>query len=590
MTSPRPSPTGRNGDRGQLILVAGFVIAVTFVALALVMNAAIFTENLATRSGPPGPDEALSYRQAVEQTVFDIVVYANRVNDTDYDGLATNVTIAVREYGALSGRQHAVSGAAVNLSRSPSFNNGTELSQNGTGNFSDATGTENWSLASGVDNTRDFTIKVSSLNSLESNGDGHGFRVVANESGDDWWFNVTRVNNASGDYAVVTVHDPSGAETTCGKDVGASDSDFWVNVTAGTVAGEDCTALEFRDGVSDGYRIWFENTTQIQGSYSLIVDREYGGVSPSSYGAGADEPTKDHTIYATDVGMVYQTSDLYYETTLEVAPSVTRDLPIGILEYPGVIVTSPDGAVGGDDGDTNDLNVGGAQALGGTGDVDGDGRTELPYIDSSGNLKTNDSEGEVQTLVDKSSVSNDKEPDTDKTRMATGSWQGSPTSVFYANANHDKIYRVTPGGSPVLVKDVSSNGANAVLGPGDIDGDGDNELVYADGSQEVRYIEPSGTVKTTGFTSGSSSGIGNGLLTDIDDDGTDEAIIVDGSNDVRFLDSTGAIAKPAQSSVDAAKSPLTAADVDGDGEREVVYIDASSANRNTSTTSTVAQQ
>jgi hypothetical protein len=90
-------------------------------------------------------------------------------------------------------------------------------------------------------------------------------------------------------------------------------------------------------------------------------------------------------------------------------------------------------------------------------------------------------------------------------------------------------------------------------------------------------LETNGT-KQTAFTSlGSSEGIGSGTLQDVDGDSTDEAIVVDGSNDIRVIAATGPEATPAQSSVDAAKSPVTAADVDDDGNSEIVYIDDTSS-------------
>ena len=248
----------------------------------------------------------------------------------------------------------------------------------------------------------------------------------------------------------------------------------------------------------------------------------------------------------------------------------------GALDQPGAVVTGSDGAVG-DGGDPIDIGPSNPQALGASADVDSDGRAELPAVDGSGDLVVSDSDGARQTVVDRSDVPNAEQPDTDKTLMATGNWDGSPQSVFYANENHNDIYRVTPGGSPTLVASLDGNGVNSVLGPGDIDGDGTDELVYAGGSQEIRYVEPGGTTETTGFTSGSSTGIGNGPLVDFDGDGTDSALVVDGSNDVRLVEADGAVRKPAQSSVDAAKSPVTAADVDGDSAMEIVYVDASSS-------------
>jgi len=262
----------------------------------------------------------------------------------------------------------------------------------------------------------------------------------------------------------------------------------------------------------------------------------------------------------------------------------------GVLDRTGSLVTNPIGTIGGNDSETLDLNLENAQALGNTGDIDGDGSTEVPYIDETGDLRINDSTGETQTLVDASEVSTDARPDTNKTLVATDSWLGSDTSVFYANEDHDEIYRVEPGESPTRVQDengndvdVASNGVNSVAGTADIDGDGVDELVYTDSSQTIRYIEPDGTVRTTGQGVGSSTGIGNGnAFIDTDGDGTEEVIIVDGSNDVRLVEAGGTVHDPplAQSEVNAAKSPVTADDVDDDGNLEIVYTDDDTVNDN----------
>ena len=73
---------GRNenaggGDRGQMIIVAAFVLAVSIVALALILNSAIFTQNLASRSGSSGTTEALAERSSVEQGVGDLMYHLN---------------------------------------------------------------------------------------------------------------------------------------------------------------------------------------------------------------------------------------------------------------------------------------------------------------------------------------------------------------------------------------------------------------------------------------------------------------------------------------------------------------------------------
>ncbi len=257
----------------------------------------------------------------------------------------------------------------------------------------------------------------------------------------------------------------------------------------------------------------------------------------------------------------------------DTVPSLEEDA-VAPFDQPGGITTVDDGAAG-DGGASVGVGPGSAEVLGNTGDIDGDGRTELPYVDSSGNLQVNDSSGQTETLVDASSVSQG-DPETTNSLMATGTWNGSDTAVFYADDSRNAIYRVSPGGSPTEVTsgDGSSNGIQSVLGFGDIDGDGTDELVFADDSQNVQYLDPDGTKSGNIFTStGNNNGIGNGPLPDPDGDGTDEAVVVTGSNEVALVDTGGLDAT--LTSGGAAKSPATAADVDDDGSLEIVFVDAS---------------
>ncbi|MEF8907354.1 MAG: hypothetical protein V5A13_05805, partial [Haloarculaceae archaeon] len=57
------SGTDPDRDRGQIILVTAFALAVAFVALSVVINGAIFTQNLATRGDTAGGGDALQQRQ-----------------------------------------------------------------------------------------------------------------------------------------------------------------------------------------------------------------------------------------------------------------------------------------------------------------------------------------------------------------------------------------------------------------------------------------------------------------------------------------------------------------------------------------------
>lgn len=221
---------------------------------------------------------------------------------------------------------------------------------------------------------------------------------------------------------------------------------------------------------------------------------------------------------------------------------------------------------------TSDLD-----ALGNTDvDVTDDGRSDVPFVTDDDEIAITNGTNETTILATSGDIPGTIEGS--KTRLAAAAWNGNDESVFFVNENHDTLYRVEPGESPVVVA-TPGNGAQSVLGPGDADGDGDRELLFADGSQRLRYVEPGGgTEKIENGGTGSSSGIGSGSIADFDDDGTVTVVTVNGSNDLKLVSeptSQGGEGTRTISSVDAAKAPVTVADVDGDGDSEILYTGTS---------------
>ncbi|PSQ15044.1 hypothetical protein BRD02_07705 [Halobacteriales archaeon QS_8_69_73] len=53
-------PMSDDADRGQLLVIVGLIIAVSFIGLAVALNAAIFSENLSTRESVDA-EEAAAY-------------------------------------------------------------------------------------------------------------------------------------------------------------------------------------------------------------------------------------------------------------------------------------------------------------------------------------------------------------------------------------------------------------------------------------------------------------------------------------------------------------------------------------------------
>ena len=217
-------------------------------------------------------------------------------------------------------------------------------------------------------------------------------------------------------------------------------------------------------------------------------------------------------------------------------------------------------------------------------DLDGDGKDEIPYVRKDNQkIEMIDADTERKTDTQELVPSDASEgvPADNKTRLSTGTWD-SPESVFYANEDHETIYRVSwdsGSGSATDPDSIAtpSDGAQAVLGIDDINGDGGKELVFADASQAVRYIEePGGAIKKLDDGGvGSSEGIGSGGLVDFDGDGTASAVFINGSNNLRIVDADGTdrtISLDDGSDDGAAKTPPTAIDLDGDDDLEIAYL------------------
>ncbi|WP_372479085.1 hypothetical protein ACAH01_10095 [Halomicrobium sp. HM KBTZ05] len=311
-------------DRAQVILVAAFVMAVTFVMLALVVNSAIFTENLASRGETAGSDDALLVRQSVEQSTGHAIEYANTHNASDTTTLATSLDESVSTLSALSGEHHASGGKVVSVAGPTDIENGTRIRDDAPGGSSFENASEggatsvDWRVAHGVAETRAYRMNVSGVNRTGNfGGPADQFRVrIADSAGATWTMNVTH-DSADGTYKI-GVEDGAGRQGVCAVDDGVDY--FHVDLTAGLVDGTPCPALSFGEGVSEPYEIAYEEGDEVTGNYSLIVgeDATSNGNLPSS--STGDDPYATPAIYAANVTYRYDGAKLRYETTIRVAP------------------------------------------------------------------------------------------------------------------------------------------------------------------------------------------------------------------------------------------------------------------------------
>lgn len=310
-------------ERGQLILLAGFILAIAFVILALVVNSAIFTENLATRDDVPGSQEALEYRDEVERSVGDVLLTVDQNDSLDVSDLEGNDG-SIDEIAVRGGFDQSALGRIVDISKS-SDESATKFAQvNENRNFtSEGFSQEDWDFATSVDQTRNVQFTITDLNPVYSGTEDFVFKIN-DTSGPEWRMII---GDDSGD-ANVTVDPPGRESRTCTL---SYVDNFTIDVTGGTIDGTPCPALSHTSdgqrmwlgtGVDDGYTIEFENGNEVEGTYSFIAD---GGASVESANLENDpasgEPYYDNdATYSITVDYEFYTPNVVYETEITVAP------------------------------------------------------------------------------------------------------------------------------------------------------------------------------------------------------------------------------------------------------------------------------
>ncbi|QLH77691.1 hypothetical protein HZS55_10435 [Halosimplex rubrum] len=299
MADLMPGADRRDG-RGQILLIGAFALAVAFVALALVMNAAIYTENLATRSESAETANAHVFHRATATMASDSFRYAHDAHSGDHDALDRSVRDAVEVYYNATRRQQAVHGQITNVSVART-NPGVNVT-NTDGTFGSDGGLDDWTVASGVRQFHTFRLDVAGW----SGPDSEELRVVADDT-ETWYVNVSH----DGSSYTVGVND-SGTYSECEPSISG---DFTVDFAAGTVAGDDCDALDLK-GVSGPYDLRFENGSVASGDYTMVVD----GAAGSEVAAAQ----KTEILYSMEVDLVYWSPDLRYRSTIRVGPGERR--------------------------------------------------------------------------------------------------------------------------------------------------------------------------------------------------------------------------------------------------------------------------
>ena len=308
-------------DRAQIILITGLTLAVLFVAVVLLLNTVIYTENLATRGADAGGTEAIEFRDDAVDDLAGILHREHRNRSSgagvvdDFDASAVAYARTVADHRARDG---VIADVTVNVS---TVERGYFVAQNETeSGFRNMTApdgtTANWTVAGGVTRTRNYRLTVDP-EELSSSPDPV-FTVVADGTAggtNETW--SASLSAASGNNITVTVDNGTTPESETFEP--GSDGNHTVDFTGGTVNGQPFDALVWADGVqtgSDPYDLRYENGTAATGTYHLVVDDRDGGASP-------DRPSRPYVadaVYGVDVELTHRTPELTYADSVRLAP------------------------------------------------------------------------------------------------------------------------------------------------------------------------------------------------------------------------------------------------------------------------------
>lgn len=303
-------------DRGQIIAITGLLVAVAIVGLVLVLNTAIYTENLASRGADQSGREAVEYRATVVDGVRGVAEAENGRETRDHERIRGNVSDGIVTIDNVTARNSALRGAATRIDLgSVQIHNGTVIRQPDERGFENASGVGDWTLVSDAEGARSFSMVVKDDASLVSTNESHaeadGAFYLEVDDGSSWRLYVYR-NETTGDLAVAV--DDGGMDEIWST----GDPEARIDLLEETINGDSRSEVNFTDDVTGAYEISFVNGDDAFGTYNLTVRGD--SVDSNDYAAPPDSPDYVAIVYSVDLPLHYESPTVTYRTTVRVRP------------------------------------------------------------------------------------------------------------------------------------------------------------------------------------------------------------------------------------------------------------------------------
>ncbi|WP_123623451.1 hypothetical protein [Halorubrum sp. CSM-61] len=305
----------RDADRAQLLLVAGLVMAVSLVTLVVLLNATIYSENVATRGVESADGEALEVRSTVIEATGELLDATNRAEPDTHVDAATTVRDGVDDLDREVSRSYAERGGVARIELLE-IRNGSritgDIAGNGTGDPDTST------LAASVTRTRGFVLDVEYESLADSDAAGppaDAFHVDLDNSTRSRQVYV--YNGSDGNVTVAVGDDGNEPAVRCEAPPDDPDGNVTVDLTGERLGDRPCPGVWPTLFVvpSDPYDIALVNASATDGEAAVTARPDSGDTVDTDFATG-----RQPAVYETTIDLRYRTAELRFETAVRVAP------------------------------------------------------------------------------------------------------------------------------------------------------------------------------------------------------------------------------------------------------------------------------
>lgn len=299
-------------DRGQLLLVAGLVMAVSLVVLVVLLNSTIYSENVATRGIESADGEALEVRSTAVGGTGELLDATNRAGPSGHGDAEATVRAGVADLDEELARSYAERGGVARVEL-VGTENGSRIATALAAADPNAT-----TLAADVDRTRGFVFAADPTGLTETdaaNADTDAFHVDLNESAGGSR-QVYVYNGTDGNVTVAVGEDGGEPSARCSVPPDGRDR-VVVDFTAERLGSQPCPGIWPSSLVapSDAYAIDLMNASEAAGSVTVTARPRSGATVTTDLDA-----VRQPATYEATINLWYRTADLRFETAVRVAP------------------------------------------------------------------------------------------------------------------------------------------------------------------------------------------------------------------------------------------------------------------------------